>query len=140
MNAVLHRVDNPLAEACAALEHAKAAEAAATLARRRAEEVVISAMPPLPDEGSTKAEAGGWKATVTTSIRRTVDADKLAEIAQSIPEAIGKRLIRWSPELVTRELRFVESNEPDIYMALAPAVTAKPGKPAVKVERAKEAV
>ncbi len=126
-----------LAEACAALETAKAVEQAATAERLAAEEAVLALIGELPEEGTTKREAGGFKIAITTSIRRSVDADALAAVAQSgrIPEAIGKRLIRWKPELVTREMRYVQANEPAIYAAVAECTTAKPGKPAVKVER-----
>ena len=128
-----------LAEACAALDAARTAEQEASKARLAAEEAVLALVGDLPAEGTTRREAGQYEAVITTSIRRSVDADKLSEIASSsaIPEAIGKRLIRWKPELVTRELRYVENNEPEIYATIAQAITAKPGKPAVKLEPVK---
>lgn len=127
---------NQLSEACARLDAAKQAEHAANLARLAAEAEVLALVGELPPEGTRKFDDGhGWVATIQTSIRRTVDVDKLAAIAHRIPEAIGKRLLRWKPELVTRELRYVESNEPEIYAALAEAIEAKPAKPQVKVER-----
>lgn len=141
MNAVfsLNTAPDTLATACAALDAAKIIEANATLARLAAENRVIDMIGQLPAEGTTHHEAGPWKATVTTSIRRSVDTDKLTEIAAQIPDAIGKRLIKWKPELVARELRFVQNNEPELYSVIAQAIEAKPAKPSVRVERVEDA-
>ncbi len=141
MNAVLQfqTKQSPLALACAALEVAKAQEYEATVARLAAENAVLALCGDLPPEGTTRREDGGFIAVVQTSIRRNVDAEKLREIAAHIPEAIGKRLIRWKPELETRELRYIQANEPEIYSVVAAAIEAKPAKPSVKIERAKEA-
>ncbi|MEO7917715.1 MAG: hypothetical protein ABIR16_08740 [Dokdonella sp.] len=127
-----------LAVACERLESAKTSESEATLTRLSAENAVIALVGKLPDEGTTRFEDGEFIAIVATSIRRTVDPEKLAQIAArgDIPEAIGKRLLRWKPELVTREFRYIELNEPDIYTALVPAIESKPSKPSVKIERA----
>ncbi len=139
MNASVLPFATPLQQACEKLAALKLAEHEANLARLAAENEVLALVGDLPAEGTTHHDAAGWRATVTTSIRRVVDADKLTEIAAQIPDAIGKRLLRWKPELVTRELRFVQNNEPEIYSILAQAIEAKPAKPSVKVERVEEA-
>lgn len=131
------RIQPSLADACALLDSAKIAEAEATIRRLAAENAVIALMGELPDEGTTRADAGEFTAIVTTAMRRSVDSERLTEIAAQIPEAIGKRLIKWKPELITRELRFIQSNEPEIYSIVALAIEAKPAKPSVKIERAK---
>lgn len=142
MNAVVSfRPATPvtLSQACAELDAAKLTEHEATLARLAAEIAVLALTGELNPEGTQKFEdGGGWIATIQTSVRRAVDADKLAAIATKIPEAIGKRLIRWKPELDTRELRYVQANEPELYAIVATAIEAKPAKPQVKVERVKE--
>lgn len=125
------------ADAAAHLEATKAAEAAATRARHGAEKALLDLIADLPDEGTTRHDAGQYMVIVTSAMRRTVDGAKLAAIADQIPEAIGQRLIRWKPELVTRELRYIESNEPEIYRTVAQAITAKPAKPSIKVEPVK---
>ncbi len=129
----------PLQQACEKLAALKLAEHEANLARLAAENEVLALVGDLPAEGTTHRDAAGWRATVTTSVRRSVDTDKLTEIASRIPEAIGKRLLRWKPELVTRELRYVQANEPELYSVIAQAIEAKPAKPSVKVERVAEA-
>lgn len=139
MNAPAIFTQSKLARALAALEAAKAREAEATLARVSAENRVLDMLGDLPQEGTTRHEDGGYIAVVTTSIRRAVDADKLAGIATQIPEAIGKRLIRWKPELVMRELRYLQENEPELYGVVAAAIEAKPAKPSIRIEHTKEA-
>lgn len=128
-------IEYKLVNAVHKLDAAKQIEDDAKLARLNAETRVLDLIGTLPPEGSTKRTAGDYKLTVTTSMRRKVDAKRLAEIAKGIPEAIGARLIRWKPELVTREMRFVQSNEPDIYALLSQAIEATPSKPSLKIER-----
>lgn len=142
MNAVLSMpvpgsTFSPLAQAARELAAAKAAEQAANAARLEAEERVLLLVGELPPEGTTKHEAGDLVVKVQTSIRRTVDQAALEQVAHLIPEAIGKRVLRWKPELDTRELRYIQSNEPEIYANLSRAITAKPAKPTVSVESVK---
>lgn len=143
MNAVAEEVTAPamtLEEASAALEAAKLTEAQAREARLEAEAQVLALAGTLPEEGTTRRSAGRFVVVVQTSLRRKLDAEKLAEIAATgaVPDAIGKRLLRWKPELDTRELRYVRSNEPEIYAALAPAIEVRPSKPTVRIEPAKQ--
>lgn len=128
-------ITQSLDRALAELEAAKAAETEATLRRNKAENAVLALAGELPKEGTHRLPAGNLVAVIQTSIRRTVDADKLSEIAPQIPEAIGKRLFRWKPELETRELRYLEANEPQLYSIVAAAITAKPAKPSIRLER-----
>lgn len=128
-------ITQSLDRALAELDAAKVAEAEATARRNAAENAVLALAGDLPNEGTHRLSGGGITAVIQTSIRRTVDADKLAEIAPQIPEAIGKRLFRWKPELETRELRYLEANEPQLYGIVAAAITAKPAKPSIRLER-----
>lgn len=131
--------ESPIADAIRALNAAKAIEAEATQARLRAENALLAVAGTLPLEGTTRFHGGGLTAVVQTSIRRSVDADKLREIAGQIPEAIGARLIRWKPELVISELRYIEGNESELYTLVARAIEAKPAKPSIRIEAAKAA-
>lgn len=136
MNAAFDHIQSrSIFDAVEELAAARVAEDAANVRRLRAEEAVLECLGNLPEEGTRKEQLGPWQLSVTTSIRRTVDAEALAAIAPKIPEAIGKRLIRWKPDLQMRELRYVQSNEPEIYAVLAQIITAKPAKPSVKLER-----
>lgn len=131
----ISNLPSAIERAAAALARAKADESAAQKARLQAEAALLAAIvDPLPTEGTTRVAAGAYKVTVRTSVSRSVDQEKLQELAKKIPEAVGKRLFRWKPELEMRELRYLQDNEPGMYSVLAEAITAKPAKPSVSVE------
>lgn len=129
----------PLSAALHSLAETRAVEAEAVQARLRAENALLAIVGELPSEGTRRFEDGELVAVVTASITRKVDSDKLTAIAPQIPEAIGKRLIRWKPELVTTELRYLQANEPELYGIVAQAIEAKPAKPSIRVEAVKQA-
>lgn len=132
----VHRLPTLLEYAAERLIQAKAAEQVANHTRLVAELEVLDLLGELDGEGTTKFEAGDYKLTVRTSMTRNVDRDVLCQIAPNIPEAIAKRLFRWKPELDLKELRYLQSNEVDLYGIVAQAITMKPAKPAITVERA----
>jgi hypothetical protein len=124
-----------LAQACAALTAAKEAEAAATAARIDCEQAVLAHVSQRA-EGSITAHAEGWKATVTYNVNRTVDQAAVASMLSDAKYAWAvQRLFPVKFGLDTSEMRFFQSNEPEYYAQLAQAITAKPGKPSVRVER-----
>lgn len=131
----IRTIPSLLERAAEALIQARATEHAAQAARLVAELEVLDLLGEIDGEGTTKLEAGAYKITVRTSMNRTVDKDELARIANDIPEAIGKRLFRWKPELDLKELRYIQSNEPQIYGIVAQAITMKSAKPAISAER-----
>lgn len=131
----ISNLPSAIERAAAALARAKADESAAQKARLQAEAALLAAIvDPLPAEGTTHVDAGTYKVTVRTSVSRSVDQNKLREIAASIPEAIGNRLFRWKADIEMRELRYLQSNEPGMYSMVSAAITAKPAKPSVAVE------
>jgi len=109
---------------------AKADENAARDARILIEQDIIEHTG-VRDEGARRHAAGDCRITVTGRMTRTLDADKWREIEHSIPEAL--RPIRYQPTLDVGGLRYLQDNEPDVYAAVADAVTVKPGKPGVSV-------
>jgi hypothetical protein len=121
--------------AAEALIQAKAAEIAANLRRLEAERDVLHLLGEIDAEGTHKSTSGNYTVTVRSSMNRTIDRDVLTQIAPQIPEQIAKRLFRWKLELELRELRYVQDNEPELYGIVAQAITMKPAKPAVTVER-----
>lgn len=125
---------SPLGEALQALVRAKEAEKIANQRRLDAEDRVLLLIGDLPPEYAFRKTCDQFRVTVRTNMRRTVDAEVLAAIGPQIPEAIGRRVIRWKPEIDTRELRYLQDNEPEIYATLAQAITAKPAKPTITVE------
>lgn len=127
-----------LEHACAALEAAKDAEAKATAARIQAERAVLD-MLPAKIEGSLTEHASGWKVTATFGVNRTIDRAALESVREVIPVALFEQAVEYKPALVLAGLRYLQSNEPDTYRVLAQAITSKPAKPSVKVERVETA-
>ena len=116
-------------------EAAKAAEAEANKQRLAVEAKIVELINDGSIEGTQTADLGAVKIKVTRSLTRKVDLEALSKIADQIPEAIRNRLLKTKIELDTRELRFIENNEPELYLIVSKAVTTTPSKPAVKVER-----
>lgn len=133
--ATIRTIPSLLERAAEALIQAKAAEQIATQRRLEAERDVLHLLGEISAEGTHKSSAGAYTVTVRSSMTRTIDRDVLVQIAPQIPEAIGKRLFRWKPELDLRELRYVQDNEPELYGIVAQAITMKPAKPSISVER-----
>ena len=126
---------NDFTAAAEALEAAKIAEAQATAARIDAETALIVLCGTLKDEGSTTVRQDGFKVTVTTRINRTVDEAVIGAVRAAMPEALFENAFRTKWEIATPGLRYLQNNEPDLYAIAAQAVTARPGKPAVAIER-----
>ena len=131
----IHRLPTLLEYAADRLIRAKSAEQIANHERLVAELEVLDLLGELDGEGTTKFEAGDYKLTIRTSMTRNIDRDVLCQIAPQIPEAIAKRLFRWKPELDLKELRYVQSNEVELYGLIAQAITMKSAKPSIAVER-----
>lgn len=129
---------NAFDQAAANLLAAKAAEKQATEARIAAEQAVICQLPQR-DEGSVTASGLSYKVAVTYGMNRTVDAAALDAVRSKIPEALFEKAVTYKPALVLAGLRYLQNNEPDTYAVLAQAITAKPSKPAVRVEPIEQA-
>jgi hypothetical protein len=130
---------NPIDEAARALEIAKFAEARATAERLRAEQALVELMP-AKTEGSVSMKGADYKVSITYAMNRTVDAPALAAIKDSIAPDLLEQAVTYKPSLVLAGLRYLQSNEPDAYAVLAQAITSKPAKPSVKIERIAEDV
>lgn len=131
----VRNLPSALERAAESLLQAKASEQAAQQRRLVAELEVLDILGDLNGEGTTHVEDGNYKLTIRTSMNRTVDKDVLAQVAPQIPEPIAKRLFRWKPELDLKELRYLQSNEVELYGIVAQAITMKLAKPSITVER-----
>ena len=129
---------NELDTLAAALDAAKENEERARESRIACEEALL-ALVRGKAEGSVTERGEAWKVTVTYGVNRTVDAAALDAIRPQIPAALFEQAITYKPALVLTGVRFLMNNEPDTYAVLAQAITAKPAKPAVKVEAIAEA-
>lgn len=98
-------------------------------------ETALVAAVPCELEGSLTTESDFYRIVSTGKLTRTLDAGKLDALRAVIPAAIYDRVIRFKPDLSLRDLRYLELNEPEYYRAFAEAITTKPAKTSVKVER-----
>lgn len=119
------------------LEVAKAGAAMAKEQVEAAEQALLAAVP-CELEGSLTTASAFYKITTTGKLTRTIEADKIGALRAVIPAAIFYRVIRLKPDLSLRDLRYLEDNEPEYYRAFAEAITTKPAKTSVKVERLTE--
>ena len=114
---------------------AKAAEAAAVALRRECEDRMLSLLGIAENaDGTTNAKApGGYRIKVVSRINRTVDADLVQELAAAAGLSDHlPALFRWKPELNKAQWDHAAQSIRD---ALAPAITAKPGRPSFTVTK-----
>lgn len=119
------------------LEVAKAGAAMAKDQVEAAEQALLAAVP-CELEGSTTTLGSFYRITATGKLTRSLETDKIGALRAVIPAAIFDRVIRFKPDLSLRDLRYLEDNEPEYYRAFAEAITTKPAKTSVKVERLSE--
>lgn len=114
-------------------QQAKQDEADAIKRRREAEDRMLSLIGVAENaEGTTTAEApGGYRIVVTSRIARKVDSDLVQELAaqHGLTDHLGA-LFRWKPDLNKSQWDHAAQNIRD---ALAPAITAKPGRPSFAI-------
>jgi len=147
MTATLHRIapapapaaQTALDQLAYELEQRKAEEKVATDRRVQAEQAIAELLAAhLPEEGTFAAHGTYYAVKVTTKLSRTIDKAKLADVVGLVPEAIFHRLFEYEPKLNLKELRYVHQNEPHFYAVVAQAITTKPAKTVVAVERVAE--
>ena len=105
--------------------------------RRRLEDEMVKSFALQPDLDSTVSkDVDGFVIKITGRIDRKVDADKIQELAaQHGLESHLSTLCRWKPEL---NLSVWKNTSPQITSLLAPAITAKPGRPSFSIAQNKE--
>lgn len=127
-------VENPVSVACRFWREAKLKEERAKAERLAAEETLLDLLDFDKLEGSStsKTEDGLWKVTLTAKLDRKLDEDAWRLVEERIPAEL--RPVKAKLELDLKGLKWLEANEPEIYALLAPCLTVKPAKTAVKVE------
>lgn len=113
---------------------AKKREADAVEERRRIEDQLVQELRiPADLDGTSNHEAPGFAVKVVGRINRTIDADKLQELAQEngIHNFLGT-LFRWKPEINAAVWKATDKKVTD---CLARAITAKPGRPSFTITK-----
>jgi hypothetical protein len=112
--------------------NAKEVERAAVEARRAIEDQIAAKIGP-SDEGTVTFKDDGYVIKYTVKMHRTVDGDKLQEIAAANGlDAYLSTLFRWKPEL---NLKAWKGTTENITKALAEAITTKPGRPGFDISK-----
>ena len=113
---------------------AKDLEREATEYRRNIEDHLINQLNVnLAEEGSQSFTPEGYKVKTTVRINRTIDGDKLQDIAaeHGLSDHLGE-LFRWRPSINMTEWKKASS---EITNPLTQAITAKPGRPSFIIEK-----
>lgn len=112
---------------------AKDAERAAMERRRELEDRMRQiAAHDETQEGTSTLPCGTYRVKVVSRIDRKVDAELVQELAAE--HGLTQHLIdlfRWKPEINASAWK---AADPSIINALAPAITAKPGRPSFAIE------
>ena len=115
----------------------KTDEEKAVAERRKIEDQIVKILA-LPEsfETTETAEPQGFVVKIAGRIDRKVDGDKVQELAaeHGLTDHLS-RLFRWKPEI---NMAAWKASDPSITQALAPAITAKPGRPSFAIELIKE--
>jgi len=118
---------------CAQLLEVREVERAAQERRRQIEDELNEALGISEAlEGVENKEVGKYKVKVTGRINRTVDGDKLQELAAEHGLSLHLRsLFRWRPSINMSQWRNADKA---ITEPLSAAITAKPGRPSISIE------
>lgn len=89
---------------------------------------------PDTEEGTTKLERKDFTVRLTRKFSRKVDAEKVQQIAREhgFDWHILQSVFRWKPEI---NLKVWRKTSPRITELFSPAITTKPLRPTIKIER-----
>ena len=139
MNAPLTAVPtqtDDLIRLCEAVEAAKQDMDRARARYSELEQALIETVG-VQDEGSHSVTVDDrYKVTTTGRVNRSIDSDGLSAAWHELPEPV-QQAFRWKADVNIKQLRSLASLRDDIYPMAARFITAKPGKPSLKLEPAK---
>ena len=115
---------------------AKRDESDAVARRRECEDRMIEAMREaveINEDGTTTVKPAGYTIKIVSRVTRSVDSEKVQELAAAagLTEHLSA-LFRWKQELNKAQWDHAAQNIRD---ALAPAITAKPGRPSFTITK-----
>lgn len=112
--------------------HAKEREDTARADRIKIEDQLLKAHPAKEEGSETFKTPQGVKITLTGKISYKADVDKLIALAGGWPEDI--RPIKTKVEADETRLKAIRQHRPDLWAAIAGAVTTKPAKTGVSID------
>lgn len=112
--------------------HAKEREDTARADRIKIEEDLLKVHPAKEEGSETFKTPSGIKITLTGKVSYKADVDKLISLAGGWPEDI--RPIKTRVEADETRLKAIRQHRPDLWAAIASAVTTKPAKTGVSID------
>ena len=85
------------------------------------------------EEGTTTAEADGYRIKTVGKLTRSIDTNAVQADWDNLDPAIQK-CIKWKADIDTKNLRSLESMRDDLVPVIAKYMTTKPAKPSVTIE------
>lgn len=127
-----------VAELTALWWQAKVSEDAALQWRRSVGEALLSKVEAPPSgEGTTHPDGdANHKITITYAKTRSIDdAVAVMALAEKLPDAVFRSVVRFSADIDTKVLRAIQDSEPAAWEIIAEHITTKPSTPQIKIER-----
>lgn len=113
---------------------AKKAETKANETRVAIEAEIVAVIGAKP-EGSATTNLEDFKVTTTGKLTRTLDDAVWESIASQIPADLRPVTLVQSYKIDDKGCRWLAENRPELWAIVSKAITTKPAKTAVKVER-----
>ena len=126
----LKKTNRTAEDAAADWMDAKNAEIKANKDRIAAEDELVALLG-AKEEGGESHQIGPYKVSITGRLNRKVDFDVLDKLNISA----DLKPVKYKPELDLKGLRYLESNEPEVYATFSKALTIEPAKTSVTVTR-----
>lgn len=121
------------------LSAAKDEEKRANEKRVAIEEEIIAATGFAKKKGSeaftAQGDFGSCKLKLEQPVTTDVVEDKLPKVREAIGRALFDRVFKKKYKLVAKELAALEAKNRDLYLACAEALSSKPGKVSVSIEK-----
>jgi hypothetical protein len=95
--------------------------------------VAIAAEYDHPDDGTKTHRVDGYKVTVSGRINRTINDELWYSIRQGVPKSLWP--VRDKLSVDAKGVKYLKDKHPETWAIVATAITERPGKPGVKVER-----
>lgn len=129
----LSNFDAQLEHLAERLFEAKNAEREATAARIEIEEEILILLPAREEGSDSRLLSNGLKLKTIGKLIYKVDLDQLIQITASWPD--GFRPIKTEIKADDAILKAIRAQRPDMWREIADAVTIKPAKTAITVEK-----
>lgn len=106
--------------------------------RNEAEQELITLLAFAKQEGSETIKTKEFKVTFQSKLNRYIDESKWLQVRDEIPEHLRPISEVINFKIIDKGYRWLENNEPELFNIACQAITVKPAKVAVKIDRLME--